>query len=403
MRAISRRPYHGVVTSGVEWIALDVALAGDPANWAFALADIDAVINCAGVLQDGPSDDTKGTHEVGPTALFLACKRAGIQRVIHFSAIGVDRLTPSDFSRTKAAGDRALMASGLDWVILRPSVVIGRAAYGASALIRGLAGMPVLPVMPDTAPLQPVRLDDVVETVLRMLRRDAPSRVTLELAGPQQFEFAEVVALHRQWLGYAPARIVRLPSWCAAGLYRLGDLAGLLGWRSALRTTARLEIARGATGDPASWTKLTGIVPHALGQALGLEPASVQERWFAGLYMLKPVIFVSLVLYWVFSGVASLWPGYSIGMALMEEGGASALAAPAVIAGGLADIAVGLGIAVRRTAWQALVAGIIISILYAVAGTILLPRLWIDPLAPLLKIAPNVALMLVALAILKGR
>lgn len=403
VRAVTRRSGNPVDTRQVEWVRIDVAKATEPGAWASALDGVDAVVNCVGVLQDSPTDDTRAAHEVGPAALFEACECAGVRRVIHFSAIGVDRLTPSDFSRTKLAGDRALMARDLDWVILRPSVVLGRAAFGASALIRGLAALPVLPVMPDTAPLQPVQLEDVVETVLRLLPPGAPSRVTLELAGPQQLEFADVIARYRRWLGHAPARRVRLPAWLAAALYRLGDLAGWLGWRSALRTTARREIARGATGDPGPWTQLTGIVPRSLDEALIGEPASVQERWFAGLYLLKPIIFVSLVLYWVLSGIASLWPGYGIGIALLEQGGIQALAAPIVIAGGLADLAVGLGIAVRRTAGPALIAGIVISLLYAVAGTLVLPELWIDPLAPLLKIAPIVALMLVALAVLRGR
>jgi hypothetical protein len=101
--------------------------------------------------------------------------------------------------------------------------------------------------------------------------------------------------------------------------------------------------------------------------------------------------------------VAALWPGYGIGMAMMEQGGAGALAMRAIVAGGLADLLIGIGIAVRRTARPALLAGIAVSLLYAAAGTAVLPRLWIDPLAPLLKIAPMVALMLVALAMLKGR
>ena len=47
---------------------------------------------------------------------------------------------PSAFSRTKSEGDEMLMRRDLDWVILRPSVVLGLAAYGGSALFRGLGG-----------------------------------------------------------------------------------------------------------------------------------------------------------------------------------------------------------------------------------------------------------------------
>ena len=69
------------------------------------------------------------------------------------------------------------MARNLDWVILRPSVVVGRQAYGGSALFRGLAALPILPRLAGTGPLQIVQLDDLVRTVLFFLQPDAPSRL----------------------------------------------------------------------------------------------------------------------------------------------------------------------------------------------------------------------------------
>lgn len=83
--------------------------------------------------------------------------------MILLSAIGANRDAVSVFSSTKREGEIALTSRDLDWIVLRPSVVIGRAAYGGSALLRGLASLPVLPVMPDTAPIQPVHIDDVAE------------------------------------------------------------------------------------------------------------------------------------------------------------------------------------------------------------------------------------------------
>lgn len=91
------------------------------------------------------------------------------------------------------------------------------------------------------------------------------------------------------------------------------------------------------------------------------------------------------------------------GNALMQQSGAGALAPVTIIGGGLADVLIGIGIAVRRTAGPALIAGIVVSLAYALAGTILTPRLRLDPLAPLLKIAPVIALHLVALATLRDR
>jgi uncharacterized protein YbjT (DUF2867 family) len=387
----------------IRWIALDMGRAASGEVWLPHLEGIDAVVNCAGALQDSPQDSLAGVHHQGLAALIGACERGGVRRVVQFSAIGIDRQTPTAFSATKRAGDDALMRSGLDWIILRPSVVIGRSAYGGSALFRGLAALPVLPIMPGMAPLQIVQLDDVVETVAVYLKPGAPSRLVLELAGPERLAFAEVVARYRRWLGWPDAPGFRVPPLLAAMLYRLGDLVALLGWRSPIRSTARLEIARGATGDPAEWMRATGIEPRSLGRALAAEPASVQERWFASLYFLKAAVFIVLPLFWIATGLISIGPGYGAGVALMREGGAGALSGPIVLAGGLADILIGLAIAVRRTSRAGLYAALAITLFYTIAGTVLLPRLWADPLGALLKALPVMVLSLIALAVIEDR
>lgn len=375
----------------------------DAAGWAAHLRDVDVVINCAGTLQDGPREDTQAVHAVGADALFAACEQSGIRRVIHFSAIGVDREQPSAFSVTKHRGDMMLNTRDLDWVILRPSVVLGRAVFGASALFRGLAALPVVPVMAGTGALQVVQLDDVTETVAKLAEQHEPAKVELELAGPERLSMEEIVARYRDWMGWKPARRWTVPDWLSRLLYRLGDLAGLLGWRPALRSTASKEIGRGAVGDPAPWTQATGIVPTSLAVALARGPATVQDRWFAKLFFLKPVILVTLAGFWISTGIISLTIGYRIGLDLMIAAGTGALAAPGVIAGAVADLLIGVAIAWRPTARKGLWAAIALSLFYAVAGTVLLPELWKEPLGPLLKIWPILALHFVALAVLEER
>jgi hypothetical protein len=295
------------------------------------------------------------------------------------------------------------MNSDLDWVILRPSVVLGRAAYGASALFRGLAILPILPVLPDTGPLQVVQLDEVVRTVLHFLDPRSARRITRELAGPQRLSFTEIIQKYRRWLGYRKARIVRLPALIARMIYGAGDLAGRLGWRPPVRSTVRREIARGAIGDPGAWQAETGIASQSLSSALSAEPSAVQDRWFAGLYLVKPVIFTVCSLFWISTGVLSIGPGFDIGVELMKVGGAGGWSAPSVIAGALADLLIGIGIAIRRFTRPALYGALAISIFYLIAGTILLPGLWLDPLGPMMKIWPIIALNLTALAILSDR
>ncbi|MCK1542488.1 SDR family oxidoreductase [Bradyrhizobium sp. 160] len=382
-------------------ITLDVVRATDASKWKGILTGVDAVINAAGALQ---GQDMQGVHVAGSAALYAACESAGVRRVILFSAIGSNRDARTDFSRSKRDGEAALMARDLDWVVLRPSVVVGRPAYGGSALLRGLASLPVLPIMPETAAIQPVHLDDVVDTVLFFLQPGAPSRLALDLAGPRRIAFSEAVALFRSWLRWRPAYRLHLPSWAASAAYRAGDVAQMLGWATPVNSTAQAEMRRGATGDPEPWRQATGIVPRDLAAALASEPASVQERWFARLYALKPLIFGVFGLFWIVTGIISLGPGWEIGMSYVREGGlGESFAALTVVAGALADIVIGLAILWRPASLYGLRAALIISLTYVVIGTALVPRLWADPLGPMLKIWPVLMLNLVAMAIREDR
>jgi uncharacterized protein YbjT (DUF2867 family) len=364
---------------------------------------IDAVVNCAGVLQDAPGESTRAVHADGAAALFAACERQRVRRFVHISAAGVERGLTS-FSETKRAGDAALAASSLEWFILRPSVVIGRAAYGGSALIRGLAALPILPLVDGTGPLQLVHLDDVVDTVAACLRPETPPRCVLELVGPRRWTFPETVGLFRRWLGWPPAAPVPVPSWLAGLIYHAGDAISWLGWRPPVRTTARKEIAYGAVGDPAGWHEVTGITPKDIEATLAKEPASVQERWFARLYLLKALVFAVLGAFWLGTGLIAIGPGLEVGMSLMREAGAGeTIGAVAVVGGAAADILIGLAIIYRPTSRAGLHAALAISLAYAIVGTVLVPRLWSDPLGPMLKIGPIMVLIAVALAIREDR
>src|SRR5258708_2335767 len=132
---------------------VDFAKMTDAEAWRPHLGGVGAVLNCVGLLQ-GQGGSLQTLHADAVDALFAACERLGVRRVVHLSAIGVDRGALSDFSKTKFAGDKALMGRDLDWVILRPAVAVGRAAYGASALFRALAGLPIVAVMKDAGPIQ---------------------------------------------------------------------------------------------------------------------------------------------------------------------------------------------------------------------------------------------------------
>ena len=385
-----------------QWIAADFARLTAAAAWRPLLADVDAVVNCVGVLQDGGRDDMQAVQVAGTCALFDACAPAGVRRVIHVSAVGASAQGPTAFSRTKAQADAHLATLDLDWVILRPGLVLGPAAFGGSAMLRGLAGLPwVTPAV--AGKVQAVSVDDVADTVALCLRGDAPPRVTWELVHPQLHDFGDVVAAFRQWHGFPPRP--RLDLSVAQGVVAmLAAWAGHLGWRSPARATALAQLSAGVVGDPTAWTSATGIKPKSLDAILAERPAGVQDRWFARLYWLKPVAIVALAVFWIATGIIALGPGRAAGMAYLTKAGLGAGAAEfALVAGSLFDIAVGLAVLVRRFTRRALQLMLIVSAGYLLVGTILAPEVWSDPLGPYTKIIPVLLATAFTLAILDER
>lgn len=246
-----------------QWLEVDFGGATTD-TWSTHLNGIDAVVNCAGVFADSARDSTQAVHVDGAVALFRACVAAGVRRVVHLSAIGVeDRLTP--FARTKLEAERALRTLDLDAIILRPSIILGEAAYGGGALMRGLAALPVLPVDQRAGPLCVVQLEDVVETIVRFLQPGAPTKLVLDLVGPEQQSVVGLVATLRAWLGWKPARVWAAPHWLMGLAYASGDIASWFGWRTPIRSAARREVQRGASGDSGAWIEAG--------------PAFVRERW----------------------------------------------------------------------------------------------------------------------------
>src|ERR1700712_1427751 len=71
-------------SAGTHGVSVDISDATSSSYWLPYLAGVDAVVNCAGVLQDSGADSTSMVHHQGIANLFAACEQLQIRRVIHF-------------------------------------------------------------------------------------------------------------------------------------------------------------------------------------------------------------------------------------------------------------------------------------------------------------------------------
>ena len=195
-------------------IRIDFNQATTPADWLPHLAGIDAVINCAGILQGRPGQSIDAIHARAPIALFEACQAAGIRRVIQISAISAEPKAATGSAATKHAADSHLAGMDLDWVILRPSLVYAPGAYGGTALFRAIAAVPFIVPIPGTGTqqFQPIHMDDLTAAVVGLLGNASVRRIIVDPVGPEPVPLSRLLADLRQWLGFAkPARMLPVP------------------------------------------------------------------------------------------------------------------------------------------------------------------------------------------------
>jgi uncharacterized protein YbjT (DUF2867 family) len=368
---------------------------------------IDVVVNCLGVLQDGPGSDTGAVHRDFVARLLQAIRGSGrVIRLVHISIPGTAETDRTAFATTKREAERLIAASGIAYAILRPGIVVAPAAFGGSAMLRALAALPIdLPATERTAPFQPIAVEDIAATIAWLAARDSAeaSAVTWDLMQPQAITLGGVIGHFRHAFGTQDWPRIALPSFLLGLGCKLGDLTSLLGWAPPVRTTAMAELRRGVTGDPATWMAATGIAPKAIGQMVA-GSATIQDKWFSRLFLVKALVIASLALFWLVSGLIALVISYDAAANILRTHNfPPALVAPITVLTSLMDMSIGILIALRRTCAFGLVAGIFASLGYMIGAAILTPDLWIEPLGALVKTGPAIVLMLVALLTLDNR
>ena len=370
---------------------------------------VDVVVNCVGILQDGAGGDTHEVHTAFVGRLLDAMAAASRPALfVHVSIPGVSDDDHTAFSRTKRAAEARIRESRAPHVILRPGFVVAPAAYGGSAMIRALAALPLgLPRDLAARPFAAVDVADIARTVSVVARQwqagERDRSAVWDLMAPGEMTVGGVVAAFRRRFGGPPA-LLRPPGWMLRLGAVAGDWAARLGWAPPMRSTALAEMARGVTGDPGPWMAATGIAPSTLDATLRRLPATVQETWFARLYLLKAVIVVALAVFWIVSGLIALSVSFGAATEILTARGYPAgFAVPFIALTSSMDIAVGVLIAFRRTHRAGLMAGIVVSLGYLGGTALLTPDLWLEPLGALVKTVPAIVLMVVGLAVADSR
>ncbi|WP_027256935.1 complex I NDUFA9 subunit family protein [Leisingera aquimarina] len=176
----------------------------DDMSVAAVMQGADAVVNCVGVLNELSKNTFGAIHAEGAGRIARIATQQGIPSLVHISAIGADADGPSEYAKTKAAGEAAVLQSFPGAVILRPSVIFGT----EDGFFNRFAGMtrlsPVLPIAAGDTNFQPVFVDDVAKAAVKGALGETAGGI-YELGGPEVKSFRALMVqmlevIHRRRL-----------------------------------------------------------------------------------------------------------------------------------------------------------------------------------------------------------
>lgn len=263
---LTRRAVNAASVQSLPGLTVIEASVHQEADLARLMPGHDAVVNLVAVLH-GNEERFEQVHVQLPGKIASAMKKAGVQRLVHVSALGADPQGPSMYQRSKARGETVLHNAGLQLTILRPSVIFGAEDKFLNLFADLQAVAPFMPLAGSGTRFAPVWVADVARAVAVCLQKPDTIGQTYELCGPDVLTLGELVKKAGQWAGVNHGRgrpVVGLPMW--------------VGWLQA----AAMEMAPGEplmSRDNLASMKVDNV---ATGQLPGLAALGIQAASAAG-------------------------------------------------------------------------------------------------------------------------
>ncbi len=192
--------------------------------WIKQLSGMAAAVCAVGIISECGTVTYENVHEVGTRRLLTALRLHQVPRLIHISALGTRPQGGSRYHRTKWQAEEMIRQSGLDYTILRPSVIYGPRDHFVNLFAKMSRFSPVLPVIGDgNGKLQPVSVELVAACVSAALRSPSAIGQTVDLCGPEAMTFRTMLGhimfglKRKRWCLYLPLPLAR-------------SLAALLEW-----------------------------------------------------------------------------------------------------------------------------------------------------------------------------
>jgi NADH dehydrogenase len=161
---------------------------------------------------------------VAQSAVLVAAARdAGVRRIVHVSVVNAAPDGPTPYVRAKGALEAIVRSSGLEWLIVRPTLTYGPGDILINNLAWALRRLPVygLPGLGHYT-VQPVHVDDVARICAEAASMDAGQ--TIDAAGPEILRYRDLVSMVREAIGSRSVVVPMPPALVLAAARLLGPV-----------------------------------------------------------------------------------------------------------------------------------------------------------------------------------
>ncbi len=175
---------------GAELVKGDVR---DKSSLSGALDGCKAVIHLVGIWRANMST-YRALHIQGTSNVMEAAREADVKRFIYTSAMGYSLGISTGFYNTKGESEEIIKQGGLDYVIFRPAVIIGKEDQFTTALIDMVKNAPIVPVLgTGRVRFMPLWVGDVVDCLAKAVDRRKALNQTYDIAGPDILTYDELL------------------------------------------------------------------------------------------------------------------------------------------------------------------------------------------------------------------
>ena len=164
----------------------------DEASTRAAIIGSDAVVNCVGILNETSRQKFNTVQTEGAGRIARIAAECGVTNFVHFSAIGADSNSESNYSKSKAEGESLVRAAFKSAIILRPSIVFGNEDQFFNRFATMAKLSPIVPLVVSETKFQPVYVDDLAAAAVKAITENVKPGI-YELGGPEVATFKELI------------------------------------------------------------------------------------------------------------------------------------------------------------------------------------------------------------------